>query len=132
MEFFTFAHVKWDEQFIHENITIAKMDRFCETITLLQENGEVGEIGTVWGEFNVQRQKIRGGVRFALLNCPNALAWTITTGYPPVPEAVVIHGTINRITHDEDFIESIDEFLDHWRVGLEAARATAVLAPAKS
>ena len=60
-----------------------------------------------------------GGVRFALLDCPNALAWTITTGYPPAREKIVIHLTINRERKPQEFIEEIEQFLKDLETGLE-------------
>ena len=69
-------------------------------------------IGGIWGEFTLSRNVINGGVRFALLECPNALCWTVTTGFPPESESIVIHLTINRQQKDEEFIEEIQEFLD--------------------
>ena len=53
-----------------------------------------------------------GGVRFSMLNCPNALAWTITTGYPPAREKIIVHLTINRERKQEEFIEEIQLFLE--------------------
>jgi hypothetical protein len=56
--------------------------------------------------------EIKGGVRFSLLECPNALCWTITTGYPPDRNSIIIHLTINRTKKQEEFIDEINEFLD--------------------
>ena len=119
MEFFAIAQVGLNEQAIQEQITVENMDDFCDTIAVLEPDGEMGEIDTVWGGFPVQRQKIRGGVRFALLTCPNALAWTITSGFPPAPEDVVVHGTINRTEQSEEFATSVAEFIEAWRFGIE-------------
>jgi hypothetical protein len=60
----------------------------------------------------LNRSEIRGGVRFSLLECPNALCWTLTTGYPPDPKAIIVHLTINRSEKEKEFIEDIHEFLD--------------------
>jgi hypothetical protein len=73
-----------------------------------------------WGQFIAHREPIRGGVRFTLPNRPNALAWTIITGFPPATEKIVIHCTINRADHDADFIASIQTFVHDWQRGLEA------------
>ena len=51
-------------------------------------------------------------MRFALVECPNALAWTITTGIKPDPDVIVIHLTINRKEQTVDFIQEIESFLD--------------------
>jgi len=37
-------------------------------------------IDSNWGEFQLRRDPIKGGVRYSMSDCPNALAWTITTG----------------------------------------------------
>ena len=66
------------------------------------------------GDLNVAK----GGVRFTLLDCPNALAWTITTGYPPARDKVLIHATINRERKHEEFVEEIHDFLNDWEKGL--------------
>ena len=121
MEFFAIARAGLDEQTIQEKITVKRMEDYCDTIAVLESDGETGEIDTVWGEFQVQRQKIRGGVRFALLTCPNALTWTITGGFPPAPDGVVVHGTINRTEQSEEFVTSVAEFIEAWRLGLENA-----------
>ena len=55
---------------------------------------------------------LKQGLRFALVECPNALTWTITTGIHPDPDAIVIHLTINRQQQNEAFIEEIEAFLD--------------------
>jgi hypothetical protein len=44
----------------------------------------------------------------------------VTTGQLPNPRHTVIHLTINRIEHDQDFIRSIQQFVDDWKAGLEA------------
>ncbi|MGB5498029.1 MAG: hypothetical protein WBM77_03800, partial [Maribacter sp.] len=43
---------------------------------------------------------------------PNALVWTITTGYPPAINSLVIHLTLNRLEKSKDFIEEVEEFID--------------------
>jgi hypothetical protein len=74
----------------------------------------------MWGEFILRRDKIKGGVRFSMLDCPNALAWTITTGFPPEREKAMIHLTINRTRKPDEFVEEIHHFLDDLVRGLES------------
>ncbi len=124
MEFFAIAQIGLDEQAIQEQITVASMEDHCDTIAVLEADGEMGEIDTVWGEFPVQRQKIRGGVRFVLLTCPNALAWTVTSGFPPAPDGIVVHGTINRTEQSDEFVSSVAEFIEAWRLGIEDAASS--------
>lgn len=83
MEFFEIADVSTNEKTIQEKLTMGSLDEFCESIFPLNEDPEVCQTGGMWGEFTVRRDLIMGGVRFSMLDCPNALAWTITTGYPP-------------------------------------------------
>lgn len=125
MEFFAIADIETKPETLQE-LTVRKLNQYCDDIDKLLhvENDNSADIYCVWGEFTVHRQVINGGVRFTLPNCPNALAWTITTGFDPEPEKVVIHGTINRTEHDADFIESIQSFIDSWKTGLEKHLAT--------
>ncbi|WP_212636870.1 hypothetical protein [Desulfacinum hydrothermale] len=74
----------------------------------------------IWGRFVIHREKINGGVRFTMPECPNAFPWTVTTGFPPALDKIVVHGTLNRTEHDPDFVESMEEFFAHWKEGLES------------
>ena len=118
MEYFKIINVKTSEEEIQTKITPKKVEEFTETMLYLNntENGFLG--ATLWGEFTISYHKIKGGVRFTLLDCPNALSWTITTGYPPNREAIVLHCTINRTQKAPEFIEEIEEFLEEWETGL--------------
>ena len=115
MEFFRFVNVKTSEGHLQKSLTLNNLDKISTEIFNLEVPSErVSSIGGIWGEFTLSRTKIKGGIRFALLECPNALCWTITTGFPPELESVVIHLTINRQQKNQAFIEEIEEFLaDH-------------------
>ena len=105
---------------IQKRLTIESLTHFCASIhTVLENHGESGKIFCLWGHFYVNREEINGGVRFTLPDCPNAMASTVTTGYPPSPDQVVIHCTISRIEHDPDFIETIHTFVEDWKSGIE-------------
>ncbi|MDO9276168.1 MAG: hypothetical protein Q7T92_11545 [Lutibacter sp.] len=83
MEFFRIIDKQVTEARLQDKIIPQSIEEFTETMQFL-ESAENNFIGlTLWGEFNISYDKINGGVRFALLDCPNALAWTITTGFPP-------------------------------------------------
>lgn len=113
MEFFrTIDHSITQEQ-LTEMLVLGNLESVSSQIFPIAEpqNNQV-EIGSFWGEFSLFRNEIKGGVRFALMECPNALAWTITTGYEPSPEGIVIHLTINRQEISQEFLEEIEEFLD--------------------
>ncbi|MDB4576001.1 hypothetical protein N9112_03495 [bacterium] len=66
-----------------------------------------------------RREEIRYGVRFSLLNCPHALAWTIT--FNEESQDIVIHCTIDKRQQDPDFIDSIYEFIEDWSSGITRA-----------
>ena len=85
----------------------------------MDDGKEKARVGTAWGEFTVQWDKINGGVRFSMLECPNAVAWTITTGFPPDRDKIVLHLTINRMKKHHDFIQETNNFLDDWSTGIE-------------
>lgn len=121
MEFFTTAEVRASVAELQHRLTIGDLPRWCASISeVFSDAGAQGEIYCVWGQFRVNREDIRDGVRFTLPGCPNALQWTVTTGQPPDPDKVVIHLTINRSEHDPDFIDSNRQFVADWKTGLEA------------
>jgi hypothetical protein len=122
MEFFAEANFSTDETALQLALSLRQLPSYCASIErVLRDEGGHGLIYCVWGEFPVQREVIKGGVRFTLPTCPNALAWTITTGQAPDLGKVVIHCTINRREHDADFIDSIEKFVQDWKRGLERA-----------
>lgn len=113
MEFFRTINISTDEQKIKNTLVFEGLELMSSELILLEAlNDSKAKIGSLWGEFTLARQDIKGGLRFSLLECPNALTWTITTGYEPAPEAIIIHLTINRIEKDQEFLEEINEFLD--------------------
>ena len=113
MEFFRIIKVKTLEKDIQEQLKIENLDVISKELFIIgDQNIAEAEIGGIWGEFTLTRSIIKGGIRFALKECPNALAWTITTGYPPDSESLIIHLTINRQQKEEEFIEEIKDFLN--------------------
>ena len=113
MEFYRSLATKTQESFIHQELTIANLEVISNELFVIGDQYDSeANIGGIWGEFTLIRTLIKGGVRFALKECPNALAWTITTGLPPNPDVIVVHLTINRQNQKPDFIEEINEFLD--------------------
>lgn len=119
MEFFRAANIQTTETEIKERINIDSISEICPDIIVLDGDNSDFKIGSIWGEFTIRRDNIKGGIRFAMLDCPNALTWTITTGYPPKKDQVIIHLTINRQQKQEQFIEEINEFLEGWKKGLK-------------
>ena len=120
MEFFKIVDVRTTEKAIHEKLMLGNLEEFCESIFPLEDHPEVCLTGGMWGEFTIRRDEIMGGLRFSMLNCPNALAWTITTGYPPAREKAVIHLTLNRERKQHEFVEEIHLFLEDLSNGIES------------
>ena len=118
MEFFREVKtVTIDEHDLKKVLTISSLPEYCSSIdTVISEKNNEGEIYCLWGQFNIKREAIKYGVRFSLLNCPHALAWTIT--YNQKAQEIIIHCTIDKKEEDKDFIESIDEFVSDWEAGL--------------
>jgi hypothetical protein len=119
MEFFRIIDKQTTEEFIQEKINPKDLEKFTESMFFLENCNNNFKGATLWGEFEISFDKINGGIRFTLLNCPNALSWTITTGFPPERTKIIIHCTINRTQKPAEFIEEIDEFLDEWEAGIE-------------
>jgi len=121
MEFFATAVIPATVPDLQRRLTIGELPRWCASIEKVLSDAESsGEIFTVWGTFQVRREELRQGVRFSLPGCPNALQCTVTTGHAPSPQHASIHATINRTEHDQDFVDSIQQFVDDWKAGLEA------------
>ena len=121
MEFFKEVHSP-DLKLAHLKnlLAINSLAELCvsiNTVTELKENE--GDIYCLWGAFKVRREEIRYGVRFSLLDCPHALAWTVT--YDAKSQNIVIHCTIDKTETDPDFVESIHEFVADWSNGLAQA-----------
>ena len=120
MEFFRIIKVKAQDKTIQDELTIKNLELISSDIFVIgDQNKTEANVGGVWGEFTLTRTNIRGGLRFALVECPNALTWTITTGILPDPDVIVIHLTINRQKQKESFIEEIEEFLDDQSIYLQ-------------
>ncbi len=118
MEFFKKVHSP-DLDIIHLKnlLTINNLTNLCasiNTVTAYEENE--GDIYCLWGAFKVRREEIRYGVRFSLLNCPHALAWTIT--FNSESQNIIIHCTIDKTEQDPDFVESIHDFVEDWSDGI--------------
>ncbi|NNF34456.1 MAG: hypothetical protein HKN68_10130 [Saprospiraceae bacterium] len=113
MEFFRIVKKTTTEEEIREKVRLTNLEEWNSLLFNLNppKNNE-SYIGGIWGEFTLSRQEIKGGLRFALIECPNALTWTVTTGYPPDPTNIVIHLTINRQEKGQEFIEELNEVLD--------------------
>lgn len=128
MEFFKKIELKIAEPKLCEALTLSSLEKMTQQLFVIgEQDTEEASIGGVWGEFTLTRQLIRGGLRFALKECPNALAWTITTGLPPDMDCIVIHLTLNRKQIPQDFFEEIEEFLEDHCLSLEKIFATASL-----
>ena len=113
MEFFRIINISTEEKKIKNTLVFEGLELMSSELFLLEAfNDSQAKIGSLWGEFTLARQDIKGGLRFSLLECPNALTWTITTGYEPAPDAIIVHLTINRMEKDQEFLEEIKEFLD--------------------
>ena len=113
MEFFRVLNIQTQEQFIQKTLTLDQLELLTNDIFVIgNKTPTEAQIGGIWGEFTLTRALIKGGLRFALKECPNALAWTITTGLNPEPDKLVIHLTINRQVQTPEFIEEIEDFLD--------------------
>ena len=118
MEFFKIINRQVSEKLIQDKISPETVENFTETMLFLERSNTDFKGLTLWGEFCISYDQIKGGVRFTLLDCPNGFSWTITTGFPPEPNKVVLHSTINRTQKQDEFIEEIHEFMDEWEAGI--------------
>jgi hypothetical protein len=120
MEFLTTTNIPASVEDLQRRLTIGDLPRWCASIEKILRNDTLsGEIFSVWGAFDINREALSKGVRFSLSNCPMALQWSVTTGHQPNPRETVIHLTINRVEQDKDFVDSLRKFVEDWKAGLE-------------
>ncbi len=121
MEFYGLADWQTTEQEIQQKVRLDNMPDLCESIYhLMDHEGQLGKFDTLWGQYHLRLEKINGGVRFTMPDCPNCLSFTITTGFPPDPNRVFVYCTISRLEHDPDFLETLEDFVKYWVAGLES------------
>ncbi len=121
MEFFRYIDCpQVDAAALQQQLTIANLPVFCASIDkVLADDGDHGAIYCLWGQFDVHRLTLRNGVRFSLLDCPHALCWSLTLDSDT--QRLIVHCTIDKQLQDQEFIESIDTFIDDWRDGVQRA-----------
>lgn len=123
MEFFSeIRHPHLDIPALKNLLTIDNLPSLCASISSAtpdSDNG--GNIYCLWGAFSLRRDEIRKGVRYALLDCPHALTWTITAD--EANEALIVHCTIDKTQPDPEFAESIEMFISDWSDGMRNALA---------
>ena len=121
MEFYKYVNVDIDVDRLQEIVTIRNLTQLCNSIyDIIQDDITKGKIYCIWGHFKINKEIIKNGVRFTLPNCPNALAWTITKERVGESDKILIHCTINKSEHEPDFIQSIEQFVSDWKIGLES------------
>jgi len=118
MEFFKFINVHTTQEQIQENVNFENLNNLCASIFVMNFTNSIANIGGIWGEFSLQKDIINGGLRFSLLECPNALTFTLTTGFQPKSDQITLHLTVNRIELKPTFIEEIEEFINDWEAGI--------------
>lgn len=121
MEYFQEIHSPdLDIKYLKDLLTVNNLVNLCASITAITSQREnEGEVYCIWGSFVVRREEIRYGVRFSLINCPHALAWTIT--FNDVSGNIIIHCTIDKKEQDPDFVDSIHEFVEDWSKGITSS-----------
>lgn len=116
MEFF--AEIKnnsIDKDSLKNILSIARLPELCHSIdTVIRDDKDSGVIYCVWGEFTIRREEICTGVRFSLPHCPNTIAWTITCDEHS--NDIIIHLAMNKKNHDDEFIETIENFVSGWQI----------------
>lgn len=117
MEFYQTINKKIQSDELQQAVKISDLPKYCASIyEVMHDDGDHGEISCVWGVFVIHREVIKHGVRFTMPGCPNAFAWTLTSENDN--NEILFHLTTNRKQHEEEFVESIEEFVADWQVGL--------------
>ena len=120
MEFFKSINIQTTGDQIQKKIRFDNLDNLCESMFVMDYSNNIANIGSIWGEFSLQKDNINGGLRFSLLECPNALVFTITTGSVPDFNKMNFHLTVNKQKLEALFVEEIEDFIDDWKTGIES------------
>jgi hypothetical protein len=100
-------------------LTIKNLPELCAFISVTDDQKTTGTIYCDWGHQTLSRDEVKSGVRFSSLTCPDALSWTITL--EDSGNTVLVHCATNKKQHDEEFVDSILEFMRDWSAGLSKA-----------
>ena len=117
MEWFYIISPTMAEHQILQHCTISNLPQLCSDVyeIINTDNGRLGEISCVWGVFQIEAYPVKNGMRYALVSCPNALQWTITTRH----DVTTLHCSINQAAPDPDFADSIRDFIENFHQGLQ-------------
>jgi hypothetical protein len=97
-------------------LTFANLPRLCTFISVTSDQTDTGEIFCDWGNQTLKRQEVKKGVRFSSITCPDALAWTVTLENDG--DTILVHCVTNKKHHEEEYNDSILEFMSDWSTGL--------------
>jgi hypothetical protein len=100
-------------------LTIENLPELCAFISVTDDRKNTGTIYCDWGQQTLSRDEIKNGVRFSSVTCPDALAWTVTL--EDTENIVLVHCSTNKKQHEEEYNESILEFMRDWSTGLNNA-----------
>jgi len=107
-----------DQIKLKNELTINNLPRLCHSIdNVISDQNSRGVIYCVWGQHEIHREILNNGIRFSFPQCPNALTLSITKNNDA--NKISIHCTTNKNIEDEDFIESINQFIKDWIVGIK-------------
>lgn len=107
-----------DQISLKKILKINHLPNLCNSIsTVISDEKNKGVIYCVWGKHEINREILKYGVRFSFPQCPNALTLSVTS--EEESNKIEIRCTTNTDIKDEDFIDSIREFVSDWVVGIK-------------
>ena len=108
-----------DQIKLKNELTINNLPSLCNSIdNVISDQSTKGVIYCVWGQHEIRREILNDGIRFSFPQCPNALTISITKNNDT--SNISIHCTTNNNIEDEDFIDSIKQFIKDWMAGIKA------------
>lgn len=107
----------------NKSLTIKNLPNLCSSIeTVISDEINKGVIYCIWGQHCISRETLKDGVRFSFQGCPHALALSVTTKNNS--NRITIHCSTDTEIQDEDFMDSIKEFLNNWVIGIKTLSNT--------
>lgn len=112
-----------DQSSLKQILIIKNLPKLCKSInSVISCNKDEGVIYCVWGQHSINRKLLKKGVRFSFPQCPNSLTLSVISNDDGDSNKITIHCETNTNLRDEDFFDSIKEFVDDWVVGLKSFR----------
>ena len=124
MEYFANANAHMSPTDLQRFIRINNLPQWCAAIEKVSmQTAEKGSIQWNENEYAVHEEIVRNGVHFTLPGSEAVVQWSITAEPNSQNGRVIIHCTVNQADLEPEFDQSLQQFVEDWKTGLESGWA---------